>query len=418
MNFSKTIIAATLSAACLLPALQVSAQTTPYSKYGYGILNDQATSAQRAMGGVGYAMSSGRQVNVMNPASYAAIDSLTFLFDMGISMTKQWSHETSEGVRYSAQDFGGSLDYITMQFPVAKNMGMAIGLVPVSTVNYGFASTITNGTVSRTGDGGLNWLFAGYSIRPFKGFSVGANFGYLFGSVVNDTYAYTTSGSETLFETQIQVRDYHMQFGVQYGYNINRNNRLTAGVSFTPGKSLLGHAYGLSYDVTQSTVADTIGYTSLHHKYTLPAVWGFGLNWQWKEKLMVEANYTYSPWGDAKFPDIDSNEQSLQFNNRSKYALGVQYTPKTRGNYFELINYRCGGFYEDGYVKVLGNTIKEYGASVGLGLPTPAGKTIINLGVEWRHRQASPAALITENYINFTIGVNFNERWFYKNKIR
>ena len=52
---------------------------TPYSKYGYGILNDQATSAQRSMGGVGYAMASGRQVNVMNPASYAAIDSITFL---------------------------------------------------------------------------------------------------------------------------------------------------------------------------------------------------------------------------------------------------------------------------------------------------------------------------------------------------
>ena len=29
---------------------------TPYSRYGYGILNDNATSAQRAMGGVGYAM--------------------------------------------------------------------------------------------------------------------------------------------------------------------------------------------------------------------------------------------------------------------------------------------------------------------------------------------------------------------------
>ena len=37
------------------------------------------------MGGIGYAMSSGRQINVMwNPASYACIDSLTFLFDMGV----------------------------------------------------------------------------------------------------------------------------------------------------------------------------------------------------------------------------------------------------------------------------------------------------------------------------------------------
>ena len=42
---------------------------TPYSRYGSGILNDNATAAQRSMGGVGYAMNSGRQINVMNPAS-------------------------------------------------------------------------------------------------------------------------------------------------------------------------------------------------------------------------------------------------------------------------------------------------------------------------------------------------------------
>jgi len=40
---------------------------TPYSRYGYGILSDHATSTQRALGGIGYAMNSGRQINVMNP---------------------------------------------------------------------------------------------------------------------------------------------------------------------------------------------------------------------------------------------------------------------------------------------------------------------------------------------------------------
>ncbi len=45
------------------------------------------------MGGVGYAMNSGRQINVMNPASYAAIDSLTFLFDLGADVSMLWSQE-------------------------------------------------------------------------------------------------------------------------------------------------------------------------------------------------------------------------------------------------------------------------------------------------------------------------------------
>jgi uncharacterized membrane-anchored protein YitT (DUF2179 family) len=52
------------------------------------------------------------------------------------------------------------------------------------------------------------------------------------------------------------------------------------------------------------------------------------------------------------------------------------------------------------------------------GIYTHEGKTIINLGVEWRHRDAYPQNLISENYLNVTLGVNFNELWFWKRKIK
>ena len=65
--------------------------TTPYSKMGYGMLNDNVSSIQRSMGGVGYAMKGGRIINVMNPSSYANVDSLTFLWDVGIELSNLWS---------------------------------------------------------------------------------------------------------------------------------------------------------------------------------------------------------------------------------------------------------------------------------------------------------------------------------------
>ena len=52
-----------LPAAVLAAAATAQNVTTPYSMYGYGILGDRATSMQRQMGGVGYAMNSGRQIN-------------------------------------------------------------------------------------------------------------------------------------------------------------------------------------------------------------------------------------------------------------------------------------------------------------------------------------------------------------------
>ena len=68
-----------------LAAWAQNGTTSPYSRFGYGILGDNAIGAQRAMGGVGYALHNNRQINVMNPASYASMDSLTFLFDIGLT---------------------------------------------------------------------------------------------------------------------------------------------------------------------------------------------------------------------------------------------------------------------------------------------------------------------------------------------
>lgn len=414
MNLVKKLSCIVALCALLTGQAFAQDQMNPYSRYGYGSLSDNATSAQRAMGGVGYAMNSGRQINVMNPASYAAIDSLTFLFDMGVTFTSLWSKEGAE----SGKDFGGGLDYVTMQFPIGKRLGMSIGLLPFSSVGYSFGSEITNGTTTRSGSGGLNQLYVGLSGRIVKGLSVGANVGYLFGTTANDTYATTTGGSQTLFERVVQVRDYHLQFGVQYSLMTSRTNKLTLGVTWSPKKTLLGHAWGVNYDVTSDTKPDTIAYTSLRDKFSLPDTWGFGVNYQWNDRLMVEADITYQNWKDAKFTLIEAQDRLESFNNRIRGALGLQFTPRPRGSYVQRIQYRMGGYYTKDYIKVGDNNVKEYGLGLGFGLPTPSSKTVINLGIEWKHRQATPDPLVKENFLNITLGVNFNELWFYQNKLR
>ena len=131
--------------------------TTPYSMYGYGILSDRASSMQRQMGSVGYAMNSGRQINVMNPASYASIDSLTFLFDIGADMAFLWQKEGD----VKEKSVGGGLDYITMQFPICKFMGGSIGMLPYSSVGYAFGSDIAHGAMQNQGSGGINQAYLG-----------------------------------------------------------------------------------------------------------------------------------------------------------------------------------------------------------------------------------------------------------------
>ena len=87
-----------------------------------------------------------------------------------------------------------------------------------------------------------------------------------------------------------------------------------------------------------------------------------------------------------------------------------------RGSYVQRMSYRLGGYYNSDYIKVGDNSVREYGVSMGFGLPT-VGRTVVNLGFEYRHRQAHPMPMVKENYFNITLGINFNERWFMQRKI-
>ncbi|MBO5454978.1 MAG: hypothetical protein J6A20_00480 [Muribaculaceae bacterium] len=404
-------------AVAMLSAGSITAQneTSPYSKFGYGILRDNATSAQRQMGGVGYAMQSGRQVNVMNPASYAMVDSLTFLFDMGIDASLYWRKDVSGNDR----DFGGGIDYLTMLFPVSKQIGVSIGLLPYSSVGYSFGSDINNGIATHQGVGGLNQLYLGAGYTPFKNFSLGFNASYLFGTSYNDVYATTSSANQTLFEQVLEVKDFHLQFGLQYGINIGRKNKVTVGVTYSPSKTLLGKTYVIKQDISLDSKPDTIapGVVGLKGKFSLPDTWGAGISYEWNSRFQAEVDVTYQNWAKAKYQQIE-NFSGTKLDNRWKVAGGLSYLPDPRGGYFRRTTYRVGGFYNRDYMMVEDNHVRDYGISCGFGFPTASSKTIVNLGFEYHNRQATPNPLLKEQYFNITLGVNFNGLWFLKTKLR
>lgn len=402
-----------LAATAAIGAAAQNGTMTPYSRYGYGILGDNATAAQRQMGGVGYAMHSGRHINVMNPASYARIDSMTFLFDMGIDLTALWNRETdADGKLNSSNDFGGGLDYITMEVPIVRGLGASLGLLPYSSVGYAFGNKIDNGYASRSGSGSINELYFGLGYMPFRNLSVGANIAYLFGTTYNDSYAVTSGGSTSVFERQLEILDWYLNLGVQYSQPVRRGrDLLTIGAVFSPGKDFHGHTNSFSYDQGVEA-APTETEERIDGRYSAPWTLGVGLGYTIDRRLHLEIDGTYQPWSKARY----AGEKGV-LNDRYKIAAGLEWQPNPRGGYFRRMQYRFGGFYNNDYLRVRGNDIRDYGVAAGVGFPVPGFKTVVNLGLEWRHRQGSPAALIKEDYLNITIGVNFNEMWFRPNKI-
>ena len=71
----KKVICGLMMAAITAGSFAQSGTNSPYSQYGFGVLNDQATGFNKGTNGLGQAVRNGSRVNPLNPASFSAIDS-------------------------------------------------------------------------------------------------------------------------------------------------------------------------------------------------------------------------------------------------------------------------------------------------------------------------------------------------------
>ena len=115
-----------------------SGTISPYSQYGLGLLSDQTQTVGRAMGGTGIALRNGTMVNTLNPASYSAIDSLTMLFDAGVS--GQFTNFKENGTSVNARS--ANFDYAVGLFRLMPRVGVSFGLLPFSDVGYSYTSKV------------------------------------------------------------------------------------------------------------------------------------------------------------------------------------------------------------------------------------------------------------------------------------
>ena len=124
----------------LMSAVMMMAQNntnSPYTRYGYGQLEDDCFSRSQAMGGTSIGLRTKNAINSTNPASYSSIDSTSFIFEMGVSGLLSNFHSGNA----QNTSFTGNLDYIALQSPITKWMGLSAGLIPYSHVGYNYNYT-------------------------------------------------------------------------------------------------------------------------------------------------------------------------------------------------------------------------------------------------------------------------------------
>jgi hypothetical protein len=426
-----------LFAVSSLAAFSQATSSSPYSRFGLGDISPQLMPQNIGIGGIGVAtnrISLFNNINVINPASYAAIGITTI--DVGIYSNFVTFNQTGQA---SQTDKNFRLSHVAFGIPVSKHSALSFGLLPYSERGYNYKKSVNNlGTNSPadtnvtnynySGDGGLSKAYIGYGFTVAKHLLLGGNVSYIFGNLkdISTTEIPALVGTfNTRIEQSNAIGGLNYDYGAQYSFDFSDTKHLILGYSASVGSKLGSTS---SYIVSQYTkdaqgnpniaVDSVINKQGSKGKLTLPAINRFGISFQDDGKFLVGADYSMGKWSDLSISGVN---QGLQ--NSRTINVGAQYTPNinTLRNYLSTVDYRIGGIYDETYMVVNNTRIKRYAITAGLGLPLrPSQEGLsfykINIAAEVGVRGTLANGLVKENYVNLHLGFVINDRWFRKYK--
>jgi len=402
-----------------------SGTSSPYSRYGIGTLNGYSVGRSAAMGGIGIGTSNGFQVNYGNPASYTAIDTMTFLMEFG-GNSKHTIYEAGNK-KNGSNDI--NFNYLAFSFPVKKWWAAAFGIIPLSEKGYNIQvapdSTNRYASTSINGNGALSKGFIGNAFKIGNHLSVGVNIWYLFGTLTDNYYLYfpyDAAAYDYLLENTLSVHNFGVTTGLQYSWKTKKKNAWTLGAVFEPKQNMSARYTTFEERVlfrnstSNSPIADTLNIKEdTHSGLTLPLSFGAGFTYSYKNKFILGADIYHQKWSNASFLE---NSSSYRLTNSTRYSAGLEIVPDELSirNYWARVQYRFGGFYENSYLTINGEQINGYGVTFGLGLPFSRSFSSLNISTELGRLGTASNNLISESYAKITIHLLLHDRWFIKRK--
>ena len=432
----RTSMIKSIMAVCLLAcfggvAFAQADVDSPYSLFGVGQVRDKSMNVRlQGMGGSSNAMFGLGMINVENPASYAKIDSLAFLFDAGI----YFKTSTFSTASLSERSANASFDYVSMAFGLTSWWKLALGAQPYSTAGYNmvvnnYQPEVGSYATSFKGTGGLNQAFLGTAFKLGKHFAIGANAYYVFGNTKSETTLYFADSLYMISSRRnldMMVSSFMFDYGVLFNANVGNDMQLSIGATYMQPIKLRGKETLFIRTIEENDqtgveyVIDTLINNTTSSKTQMPQGFGVGVALQKNNQWTVAADFNWSQW--SKFAR-EGVTDTLQ--NSWQASLGVEFTPthSTISNYFRKMTYRVGGFYEHGMINLQGSddqrhSIDKFGATAGMSFPLPRTLSKIDLALEAGQYGTREGGLIQERYFKMTVGVSVFEHWFMKRKYR
>lgn len=381
-----------------------NASKSPYSIYGIGTLLNPQSSLTKSMGGTGIAVRDPLLLNNSNPASLNALSPYySMAFEVGTYFQKGvYSTESS------TETFkNGGITNLNLLFRLNKKWAAMIGLRPLSDVSF---SVVNEGQIESLGisnaveinqDGGVYKFYLGNAYEVAKNLSLGMNASLIFGNLERSDYVQlTTLGTTYEVESLTNVSSADLDFGLQYTVPFPKS-RLTIGATFDYKTTLKTDQEKSLLDSSLDTL---INDTYDIDNYELPTTYGAGLSYSWKRHT-VSADFTTQLWQDISLPEAPDLQNAM------RYSVGYQRAGVIKkDNYWSLISFRAGAYYQNEYLKIKGHSLDTWGGSAGVGIPLSQSFQI-DLSYEYTHRGQTDYNMIQEEYHTFHFDVIVRDIW-------
>ena len=400
---------------------------SPYSRYGIGDIKLSNNAMTESLGGLSFSLNNTSLINTNNPASYAAIDSGSFVFDAGFNglLLETKSLSGSSGSNYF------NLSHLKVAMPVTRWLRASIGLMPFSVIGYDVKGSNHQDSIGDveyryTGDGGLSQFYMGAGIKIIRNLYIGANASYIFGSVKNNRETFLPDQTNVFkyrATNEVVVGSIYLDYGIQYKARVSNKkkdrinkkapNYLKFGFVFANQQTLRSTLNQKGITFTNGSdgfefIKDTIYVVDGEvDQIVMPAMLGGGISFYGRDKWMIGFDIRMQDWSQFEaFGKSDSLSAS------TSYHIGGSY--KYKG-----INIRAGIRYFDSYLELKNHKIDDYGISFGVGIPLRQNSltvSYVDLGFEFGRRGTTVDGLIEQNYFKINLGITIRNTWFQRVK--
>ncbi|MCC3153424.1 hypothetical protein Q3A66_10475 [Hymenobacter sp. BT770] len=411
---------------------------SPYSRIGLGEFNANTGGVrQMGMGGAGLAAPNAVNVNELNPALLYYTGRTTF--EAGYN----GQYKTVKNASSSSRSGSANLGYFALSVPLSSKWGAAVGLKPVSAVDYE-SNTIQEvaGTPVLTqvlkqykGTGGVSEAYFGQGFRITKAFTVGLTASYMFG-VVDETTGTTiqiANSTDQLVNsvnrTHTRYSDFAFRAGAHYRQKVGKDLSMNLAGVYSFGHNLNGQQVKTQEQEnldgtligTATPVSDVRGSTYV------PTLAQVGISFDNDKNWSINADASQQQW--SKFTSF--GDKGTPLNNTVRVALGGELTPEPASvdHYFRRVTYRAGLSmaqlpYQPGG-KMLYDRAVSWGFAFPLPTATPLEATTFSLGFTYGVRgntdilnASTGTSNVQESYIRGQLGITLNNRWFIKRRLQ